>query len=184
MTLLSPQDEFSDRGDFAPSQAFLATHRGQAAFAREYARLVSAIVSDVGAAARENPLFAPLVRQSPERCIVQLGPVAMTMVWLRKGAESTANSELLLILWRGTIAKSAGEPTEYNARRRDVVAPLILWEEALQATADSEASWEWRSGLADTRGVTSLELAQRSVRRLVALHDDETAVPVASISLD
>ncbi len=189
MTLASPQDEFSDRGDFAPSQAFLATHRGQAAFAREYARLVAAIVSDVGAAARENPVFAPLIRQSPERCIVQLGPVAMTMVWLRKGAESTANGELLLILWRGTIAKSAGEPTEYTSRRREVVAPTILWEEALHASADSEATWEWRSGVADARGmialgVSSIELAKRSVRRLAALHDDETAVPVASISLD
>ena len=185
MTFESPLDEISDRGDFAPSQAFLATHRGQAAFAREYARLVAAIVADVGVAARENPAFTPIIRQSPERCIVQLGPVAMTMVWLRKGAENTANGELLLILWRGTIAKSAGEPTEYSARRRDVIAPTILWEETLVASAESEATWGWRSGAADGNGgVTSLELAQRSVRRLAALHDDETALPVASISID
>ena len=75
MTFESPHDEISERGDFAPSQAFLATHRGQAAFAREYSRLVTAMVADVGAAARENPAFAPLIRQSPERCIV---PVSYT----------------------------------------------------------------------------------------------------------
>jgi hypothetical protein len=184
MTLESPQDESSDRGDFAPSQAFLATHRGQAAFAREYARLVSAIVADVGAAARENVLLTPIIRQSPERCIVQLGPVAMTMAWLRKGAETTANGELLLILWRGTIAKTAGEPSEYSGRRRDVVAPTILWEETLQASAESEATWVWTTEAADDSGVNSLDLAQRSVRRLTSLHDDETAVPVESISND
>lgn len=184
MTLESPLDEISDRGDFAPNQAFLATHRGQAAFAREYARLVTAIVAEIGATARANPALTPIIRQSPERCIVQLGPVAMTMAWLRKSAEYAANGELLLILWRGTIAKSAGEPTEYSARRRDVIAPTILWEETLVAAADSEATWAWRSGVADTLGVTSLELAQRSVRRLASLHDDETALPVTSVFLD
>ena len=184
MTLESPQDAFADRGDFAPSQAFLATHRGQAAFAREYSRLVAGLVSEVGVAAKQNAAFAPIIRQSPERCIVQLGPVAMTMVWLRKGAENTANGELLLILWRGTIAKSAGEPTEYSARRRDVTPPTILWEETLVASADSEATWAWKSGNAEGEGVSSQKLAERSVRRLAALHDDETALPVASISLD
>ena len=184
MTLESPLDAIADRGDFAPSQAFLATHRGQAAFAREYARLITAIVADVGGRAKVNPELAPLIRQSPERCIVQLGPVALTMVWLRKGAENTANGELLLILWRGTIAKSGGEPTEYSARRRAVVAPTILWEETLVAAAASEATWSWRSGIADVDGVSSVTLAERSVRRLAALHDDETDLPVASISLD
>jgi hypothetical protein len=65
-----------------------------------------------------------------------------------------------------------------------VIAPTILWEETLVASAESEATWAWHSGIADGNGVTSLELAQRSVRRLAALHDDETALPVASISLD
>lgn len=184
MTLSSPQDELSDRGDFAPNQAFLATHRGQAAFAREYARLVSSIVAEIGITAKGHPALAPIIRQSPERCIVQVGPVALTMAWLRKGNETTVNGELLLILWRGTIAKSAGEPTEYSARRRDVVAPTILWEETLSASAESEASWAWRSGVADIHGVTSIELAQRSVRRLAALHDDESALPTTSIALD
>ena len=180
----SPRDAFADRGDLANSPAFLATHRGQAALVREYARLVAALVAEVGSAARERPEFAPVIRQSPERCIVQLGPVAMTMVWLRKGAEAVSNGELLLILWRGTIAKSAGEPSAYAARPRNAVPPTILWEETLIASTTSESDWTWKNGDVDAKGVTSQMLAERSVRRLAKLHDDETALPVASLLLE
>ena len=184
MTLESSRDALADRGDLASSNAFLATHRGQAAFVREYARLVAAVVAEVGNAARLRPELTPVIRQSPERCIVQLGPVAMTLVWLRKGAESTSIGELLLIFWRGTIAKSAGEPSAYTGRRREVVPPMILSEETLVASTISESDWAWKSGDADTEGAPSLVLAERSVRRLATLHDDETALPVASLSLD
>jgi len=108
----------------------------------------------------------------------------MTMVWLRKGAETVSNGELLLILWRGTIAKSAGEPSAYSARPRNAVPPTILWEETLVASTTSESDWTWKTGDVDAQGVTSQVLAERSVRRLATLHDDETALPVASLSLE
>ncbi len=183
MTQPLPWDANATRGDAATSQAFLATHRGQAAFAREYARLITAILADVGQITRNDPALVPVIRQSPERCIVQLGPVAMTMVWLRKGAEATANGELMLMLWRGTIAPRSGDPTEYSARRRVVVPPTILSEETFVAFAVSETAWTWRSGASDADGVSSITLAEQSVRRLVALHQDEAAIVASSLPL-
>ena len=177
----SPWDASAERGDAANSQAFLATHRGQAAFAREYARLVTAILADVGMLTRGDAAMAPVIRQSPERCIVQLGPVAMTMVWLRKGAEATANGELLLMMWKGTIAQRSGDPTEYNARRKTVVAPVILSEETFVAFAVSETAWTWRSGATGADGLSSTMLAEQAVRRLLALHQDESANADASL---
>jgi hypothetical protein len=183
MTHPSPREALAERGDSVQSQAFLATHRGQAAFAREYARLIAAIMADATMIGKMDPERVPVIRQSPERVIVQLGQVAMTVAWLRKGGESAAIGELLFIYWKGTIAPRGGDPTEYNARRKVVVPPTILWEETLVAFALTETAWTWRTAKGDVEGVTSPTLAERCVRRLTALQDDETAVPVESLSL-
>lgn len=183
MTQPSPRDTSVDRGDSVHSQAFLATHRGQAAFAREYAKLISAIISDATAVGKMDPERVPVIRQSPERVIVQLGPVAATVAWLRKGGDSAAIGELLVIYWRGTVASRAGDPTEYNSRRKVVVPPTILWEETLVAFALTETAWTWRTAQGNVEGVNSATLAERCIRRLSALHDDETDLPVESLSL-
>jgi hypothetical protein len=183
MTQSSPREADAERGDSVHSQAFLATHRGQAAFAREYARLIAAIMADATMIGKLDPERVPVIRQSPERVIVQLGPVAMTVAWLRKGGESAAIGELLFIFWRGTIAPRGGDPTEYNARRRVVVPPTILWEETLIAFALTETAWTWRTAKGDVEGVNSPTLAERCVSRLSALHNDETDLPVESLSL-
>jgi hypothetical protein len=183
MTHPSPRDAIAARGDGAQSQAFLATHRGQAAFAREYARLIAAIVAEATMIGKADPERVPVIRQSPERVIVQLGPVAMTVAWLRKGGESAAIGELLFIFWRGTIASRSGDPTEYSARRKVIVPPEILWEETLIAFALSENAWTWRTAALDVEGVTSPTLADRCVSRLLALQHDDTDLPVVSLSL-
>lgn len=184
----SPRDAGAERaiaarGDGAQSQAFLATHRGQAAFAREYARLISAIVANAQMVGKMDPERPAVVRQSPERVILQLGPVALTVAWLRKGGNSAAIGELLFIFWRGTIASRGGEPTAYTAKRSAAVPPAIVFEETLVAYAIDEATWTWRTASLEVEGVSSAILAERCVRRLVELQDQDAAVPQASISL-
>lgn len=179
----SSGDAEASPGDGLHSQSFLASHRGQAAFAREYARLTGALVAGIGIATRGDPERIPTIRQSPERCIVQLGSVALTVGWLRKNADPSAIGELLLILWRGTIASRAGEPSAFTVKPRTQTPPTILWEETLVAEAGSEADWTWRPEDSDARGVPSDVLAERAILRLSALFNNESDVPETSLSL-
>lgn len=178
-----PRDANATHGDGSQTSSFLASHRGQAAFAREYARLTSALVAGVNRATHDNPEVSPTIRQAPERCIVQLGSVALTVAWLRKSADASAVGELLVILWQGTIAQRPGEPSSFTTRPKKQSPPTILWEETLVAFADSEADWTWRPEFGDVIGVNSDVLAERAVAGLSAIQLDSTDLPVTSLSL-
>ena len=107
---------------------------------------------------------APIVRQSPGRCIVQLGPVGLTLTWLRSTLGHVSDGELLVVVWRGSVA-----PTRKHEPERFAGSPAnfatALWEDTLAVEADDEASWRWRG--ADDRGSwTSDALAERCVDEL------------------
>lgn len=178
-----PRDANATLGDGSQTSSFLASHRGHTAFAREYARLTSAVVAGVGRATLKNPEVSSTIRQAPERCIVQLGSVALTVAWLRKSADAAANGELLVILWRGTIAQRPGEPSSFMTRPKKQSPPTILWEETLVAFADSEADWTWRPEFGDALGVNSDVLAERAVASLSAIQLDSTNLPGTSLTL-
>ncbi len=171
----------SSSDDGALSHVFLASHRGHAAFAREYTRLVGVIAAEFAQLGKADPANAPLVRQSPDRVIVQLGPVALTLAWLRKGGEHASIGELLCILWRGTIAERTDYPISFPRSAKPSTPPQIASEETLYAFAVSEAAWTWRNQDADSEGVDSLTLAHRCVTRLRELH---AAVTAASARLN
>lgn len=177
-----PSDANATRGDGEQVSAFLASHRGQAAFAREYARLALALAAGASQATRDNPELTSIIRQAPERCIVQLGSVALTVAWIRKGADPSAIGELLLILWRGTIAQRPGEPSSFSVRPKKQSPPTILWEETLIAAADSEADWTWRPEFGDFVGVNSDGLAERAIASLAAISHDDTDLPRTSLT--
>ena len=48
----------------------------------------------------------PVVRRSPARCLVQLGPVALTVAWLQRAQGTVADGELLVVVWRGEVARA------------------------------------------------------------------------------
>ena len=147
-------------------QPFLATHRALAACVREFGRLSDEVVEGVLALPHANGEHKATARQSPGRCIVQLGPVALTIAWLRGAHDSVATGELLVIVWRGAVA-----PRQHGQPERPLVgrAPLAatpLWEQVLTAVADSEASWAWQPRDTGVAGCSSTELAARCVERL------------------
>ncbi len=157
-------------------QPFLTSQRALAACTRELARLSDEVVLRVGAVHDVAADEKAVVRRSPDRCIVQLGPVALTLAWLRGNHDSVADGELLIVVWRGAVA-----PRKQHQPERPVTGPVptpatSLWEQVLTPIADSEDAWTWQAATADDR-CRSKELAARCVERL---HVAYTECAVAS----
>jgi hypothetical protein len=151
-------------------QSFLDSHRALSACARELTRLTEEIAVGVEALSDVAVDHKAVVRQSPDRCIVQLGPVALTLAWLRGGLESVAAGELLVIVWRGAVAPRTQHQPERPSARRLPLPATPLWEQVLTAVADNESSWGWQSIRADVGPYSSSELAARCVERLRAAY--------------
>jgi|SRR5690348_10868346 len=124
-------------------QPFLSTPRALGACAREFSRLSDHIADlVVGSLGTDRDKID--VRRSPERCIIQVGGSALTVAWIRNSRDSIAEGELLIILWRGTVAPShrhrperASEPAQLSA------TPVDEW--VFFAEASCETDWVWRS---------------------------------------
>jgi hypothetical protein len=111
----------------------------------------------------------PELRLTPERCIVQVGPVALTIAWLRGPLDSLTDGRLLIIAWRGTIARRRfNELPERRSAPPATQTAVGVWEEVFVASAD-EHVWEWKSEAEGGRRYGSAELASRSVEQLRAV---------------
>ena len=158
---------------------FLASHRAFAACTREFARLsdeVSRLVATLAGATAEEKAT---VRRSPDRCIVQLGPVALTIAWLRGNHDSVAAGELLVIVWRGAVAPRTRHEPERPAAGPAPLGATPLWEQVLTAVGDSEEAWAWQPhGADEIAGCSSNDLAVRCVGRLRAAYlERDVALP-------
>jgi hypothetical protein len=156
----------ADRMDPRP---FLSSHRALAVRSREFERLTAATVAGVTAlhALSAQQIEKPVVRRSPDRCLVQFGPVALTVAWLRHTLDSVAEGELLVIVWLGMIAPRGRFGSDLTTTAcTPVRSATVLWEEAFKASAADEASWLWRPADVDIGGYRSAELAERCVERL------------------
>ena len=115
-----------------------------------------------------------LVVHSPGRCIVQVGPVALTIAWLRSRLDVVADGELLVVVWHGAVAPPASRFRERVLKGPSAAgagpSAQALWEEVLSVRADSEESWRWHPTAASvdvsSKSYTSVDLAARSVERL------------------
>ena len=156
--------------------SFLASHRALAVCTREFGKLSDGIVDRVEALAGTGAVEKPVVRAMPGRCIVQLGPVALTIAWLRSTLDSVADGQLLVIVWRGNVApKMARLPEHMAGRGMSSSVPVALIEETLMAGGNDEASWSWHLA-ADMKDFTSAELADRCVAHLREAYGSEAAV--------
>ena len=159
---------------------FITSHRATAACTRELARLHDAIVDGlaawgVGTAradADANLSNAPVVRRTPERCLVQVGPVALTVAWLQHAQGTVADGELLVVVWRGAVAVHSPRGFEHTVDRAGASSATPVWEIVLAAHAESEAEWKWMpAGVADVT-LSSATLADQCIERLRAAHSE------------
>jgi hypothetical protein len=148
--------------------SYLNSHRALAACGRELERLATAVAE--GASELQLSSDDRLqVRRSPLRVIVQLGPVALTLTWLRTTPDTVESGQLLAVVWKGIVRTGAARLPE------DSATPLArsatpLWEEALSAVAGREEEWGWQSLRDDTQRFSSAELAGRCIERLRVAH--------------
>src|SRR5436189_268439 len=82
---------------------------GAAVCAREFDRLADDVAKRVTDLADDAKGLKPDVRRSPGRCIVQLGPVALTLSWLRTRAETVSQGRLLIVEWHGTVGANGAQ---------------------------------------------------------------------------
>jgi hypothetical protein len=159
---------------------FLASHRALAACTRELARLADQVVSSTAALSDPASMEKAIVRRSPERCIVQLGPVALTIAWLRGAHDAVDAGELLVIVWRGAVAPRARHQWERPVAGPAKVGATPLWEQVLTAAGDSEETWAWQPQNGELIGrCSSAELAVRCVGRLHAAYvERDVAIPL------
>ena len=84
--------QLAEGRDSRDPQAFLGTHRALAACSREVARVSGEVVGGAVSLHAAGIADKPVTRQSPGRCIVQLGPVALTITWLMSGRRFAGRS--------------------------------------------------------------------------------------------
>ena len=130
-----------------------------------------------------NACEPPTTRLSPDRCIVQLGPVALTVAHIRTGNDVPPGGQLLCIIWEGTIAARGDHVPERSARHVPP-PPVSVWEESMVVSAASETTWHWHPNGIDSTGYTSPELAERIVEQLQAAFDvaQRDDLPTAPLS--
>jgi hypothetical protein len=145
--------------------SFLSSPRAHAACAREFARIATDVTDRLAAAQLAVGGEIPTVRLAPNRCIVQCGPVALTVTWLCGAGDSVVGGELLAIVWNGTIAPR-GDPIPERPRAGRATAPVALWESTFKPVAGDAASWAWQNIASTDLALTSSALALLCVEQI------------------
>jgi hypothetical protein len=151
--------------DLLDKEEFLDSHRALAVCAREFDRLADDVSKRVMDLEDEAKGLKADVKRSPGRCIVQLGPVALTISWLRTRGETVSQGRLLIVEWTGTVGANGaqeyvnGVPTVAVTQTAKVVSELVYLAEA-----SDEKSWTWRrEGKNARKAYKSPELAKTVV---------------------
>lgn len=151
--------------DVLDREEFLDSHRALAVCAREFDRLAEDVAKRVTDLSDESKGLKADIKRSPGRCIVQLGPVALTISWLRTRAETVSQGRLLIVEWNGTVGANGaqeyvnGVPTVAVTQTAKVVR-----ESVFVAEATDEKSWTWRrEGKTGRKAYRSADLAKACV---------------------
>jgi hypothetical protein len=143
--------------------SFLASHRAITHLGREFDRLATEVAKRAATVNRDDTEVPLEVHRVPGRCTVQLGPVALTLSWVRTRPDTVATGRLMIIEWEGQMARgvAGGGPN-----------PIPLRETVLRADATRVEDWQWKSDDVAGYAYDSSELAAHCVDSLAyALQD-------------
>ena len=167
----------ADRRPYHERAPYLTTYRALAACTRELSRLSDDLLAHTGTLSEGIAAAPAVVRRPPGRCLIQLGPVALTAVWLRSTPDSAATGELMVNVWRGAVAPRRHHRGERPGEERAPEPAILLWERLLTAVADDESTWVWQPAAADEMPIRSDALARMCVDRLGQAYVEQLALP-------
>ncbi|MFL5620231.1 MAG: hypothetical protein ACJ79A_17775 [Gemmatimonadaceae bacterium] len=156
---------------------YTSSYRATAACTRELARLheeIAASLTDARVMTDVGIPDEPVVRRSPARCLVQLGPVALTVAWLQRAQGTVADGELLVVVWRGEVAVRTPQGFERAHQHSGASSATAIWESVLVVAAESETEWGWAPPGAKGDALSSAALAHRCADRLRAAYTECT----------
>jgi hypothetical protein len=153
--------------------SFLGSSRAVAVCAREFDRLADGIAKRAMTIGEKAGTKAE-VQRMPDRCIVQLGPVALSVSWVRERVDTVATGRLMIAEWNGTVVRAAQRGPDNVSQSVTNVPAKLMRENILRADATGEPDWLWRRETTDDLGYASRDLAARCVDSLL-LSLQETA---------
>src|SRR6185437_3246763 len=157
---------------WAERPSFLASHRALSVFTRELELLAVTVVRGVTALTNAGLYAKAKERLSPGLFIVELGPVALTITWLRSTIDSVADGDLLVIIWQGAVAPRGEHLQERMTTRHAPLAVKSLWEAVFVAAGTDQATWAWQPKADATTSYSSIELAAQCVERLRVAYEE------------
>ena len=159
---------------------YLASHRSGPACARELERLTDDVVQRVESMQRDEGASEIEVRRGAGRCIIQLGPVALTMSWIRSRTDAVIEGRLMIMEWDGLVRRGTDQVPERLPMRPVAPPATLLREDVFLADAATEQTWRWRRDGRDFGTYTSRDLAARCFASLTA-RLEEVAVEMAGV---
>lgn len=154
---------------------FIDTARALTICARELESLADEIARLVKEIDVEPEATKPEVRRAPNRCIVQLGPIALTVSWLRGHSETVSAGRLLVIEWTGVVGRAAERTPERSLGVSEREPAAILRESVFRASATNADDWRWKGESQAKDGLSSLELAASCIGMLRGRYEQITA---------
>jgi hypothetical protein len=158
-------DETNKRAEVAAS--FLGSSRAVAVCAREFERLADTIAKRATSAAEKVGAKAE-VQRMPDRCLVQVGPVALSVSWVRERVDTAATGRLMIAEWQGTVVRTP-RPADMAATTTttNYGPATLVSEKILRADATGEPDWLWRREPTADLGYASRDLAAHCVESLM-----------------
>jgi hypothetical protein len=147
---------------------YLASHRSGPACGRELERLADDVVQRVESLERDEAAGEIEVRRGAGRCIIQLGPVALTMSWIRSRTDAVIEGRLMIMEWDGIVRRGTDQVPERAPVRHTFRPATLLREDVFVADAATEQNWRWRRDGRALGTYTSGELAARCLASLTA----------------
>jgi hypothetical protein len=158
----------SDERQARDRDAYLGSHRSGPACARELERLADDVVERVEAIERDEAAGEVDIRRGAGRCIIQLGPVALTMSWIRSRTDAVIEGRLMIMEWDGIVRRGTNQLPERAPVRPTSAPATLLREDVFVADATAEQNWRWRRDGRQFGTYTSRDLATRCLASLTA----------------
>lgn len=150
---------------FSDAPDFLQTPRAISVRSNEFERLVEHLSRGLGELGLTGGGVGE-VRREPNRCIVQLGEVALTISWVRGRNESVPEGRLLVIEWDGVVGRSMTRTPERPGAAGAYPPATIANEAVLRVEATRAEDWRWCREDEGAPGYSSADLAALCIESL------------------